>query len=78
MKVAIPWQSQGSEHTGPTLYQEVQAVRPPPTKPLGSAGGMAAGCPLPEPTLVAPVLAFLWSPSPSSPGLTLPLLWSLL
>ena len=52
--------------------------RPPPTKPLCSAGGMAAGCPLPEPTLVAPVLAFLWSPSPSSPGLTLPLLWSLL
>lgn len=61
MKAAIPWQSQGSEHTGPTLYQEVQAARPPPNKPLCSAGGMAAGCPLPEPTLVAPLLAFLWS-----------------
>lgn len=75
MKVATPWQGQGNKHTGPTLYQEVRAARPPPIKPLCSAGRMAAGYPLPKLTLA---LAFLWSPSPSSPGLTLPLLWSLL
>lgn len=31
MKVATLWQGQGSKRMGPTLYQEVQAARPPPT-----------------------------------------------